>query len=91
MATPKAGGEGSAQDNRRAVFVGNLDFGIEENALREHFAECGEIVSVRLIRDGRSGMGKGFGYVNFESEDAVELAMGKNGSQLKGRAVRTQR
>ncbi len=29
--------EGPSSNNRKAVFVGNLDFGMEENALRKHF------------------------------------------------------
>ncbi len=96
MADHKSGGkvgEGGRADNnpRLGVFVGNLDFGLEENALRDHFSGCGDISSVRLVRDAATGVGKGFGYVNFKEEDAVEVALRRNGSQLKGRAVRVQR
>lgn len=34
--------------------------------MREHFADCGDVVAVRIVRDRQSGMGKGFGYVLFE-------------------------
>jgi len=34
--------------------------------LRKHFAECGEIDNVRIIRDKTTGVGKGFGYIVFE-------------------------
>lgn len=37
----------------------------EEEALRSHFASCGEIESVRIVRDKKMASGKGFGYVNF--------------------------
>lgn len=33
-------------------------------------------------------MGKGFGYVNFTSKDAVVLALEKNGQMLKNREIR---
>lgn len=48
------------------IFVGNLPFGVDDEALWLHFGECGKISDVRVIRDRTNGMGKGFGYVNFE-------------------------
>ena len=37
----------------------------EENALRDHFDECGDITNVRIIRDKKTGLGKGIGYIQF--------------------------
>jgi hypothetical protein len=34
-----------------------------------------QIASIRLVRDCATGMGKGFGYVNFASADSVETAI----------------
>ena len=34
-----------------------------------------QIASIRLVRDSATGMGKGFGYVNFVSADSVETAI----------------
>lgn len=48
------------------IFVGNLTFDIADEALWLHFEECGKISDVRVVRDRTNGMGKGFGYVNFE-------------------------
>ena len=78
-------------DSKKAVFVGNLDFSTEENALHEHFSGCGTIVDVRLVRDPSTGMGKGFGYVNFDSEESVQLALRLKDSDLNGRAIRVER
>jgi len=39
---------------------------ISDNAVREHFSVCGGVVAVRVVRDRRTGLGKGFGYVLFE-------------------------
>lgn len=39
---------------------------ISDDAVREHFAECGDVVAVRIVRDRQTGMGKGFGYILFE-------------------------
>lgn len=40
------------------------------------------------MRDSKTGIGKGFGYVNFESSDSVELAMQMEKLVLKGRELR---
>lgn len=39
---------------------------ISDDAVREHFSVCGDIVGVRIVRDRKTGLGKGFGYVLFE-------------------------
>lgn len=39
---------------------------IRDDAVREHFHVCGDVVGVRVVRDSRTGLGKGFGYVLFE-------------------------
>ncbi|XP_077381221.1 RNA-binding protein 34 [Festucalex cinctus] len=80
-----------SHDHKRSVFVGNLNFELKESALRRHFAECGAVEAVRLVRDHNTGLGKGFGYVLFESCDSVQLALKLQGSELDGRPVRVKR
>lgn len=75
-------------DSTLSVFLGNLSFKSTEEEIREFFKDCGEIHSVRLVRDGNTGIGKGFGYVNFVSKDGVVLALQKNGQSINGREVR---
>lgn len=84
--------QGSQDRNTKlAVFVGNLAFEAEEEALRTHFAGCGQIESVRIVRDRKMASGKGFGYINFESEDAVEIALQMDGQVFMHRQLRVQR
>jgi len=85
------GGKADNRDQSKSVFLGNLSFSIEEDAVRKHFKVCGGIVDVRLVRDALTGMGKGFGYVNFEAGDSVVLALRLNGSKLEGREIRVTR
>ncbi|NWU22489.1 RBM34 protein, partial [Dyaphorophyia castanea] len=80
-----------SHDNKRSVFLGNLSYDIHDDAVREHFHVCGDIVGVRVVRDRRTGLGKGFGYVLFENTDAVHLALKLNNSVLMGRKIRVQR
>lgn len=78
-------------ENKKAVFIGNLAFSAEEDALWKLFENCGPIDSIRIVRDQRTGMGKGFGYVNFKSKDSVELALQLNGETIKERPIRVSR
>ncbi|XP_018540336.1 RNA-binding protein 34 [Lates calcarifer] len=83
--------DSSSHDHKRSVFVGNLSFEINEVMFRRHFEECGAVEAVRLVRDQNSGLGKGFGYVLFESADSVQLALELDGSKLEGRSIRVKR
>ncbi|XP_007668505.1 RNA-binding protein 34 isoform X2 [Ornithorhynchus anatinus] len=82
--------ETSSRD-KRSVFVGNLAYKIEEASVQEHFSDCGQVVAVRIVRDGVTGAGKGFGYVLFANTDAVQLALKLNNSELMGRKLRVMR
>ena len=54
------------QDPKQCVFVGNLDFEAQEEALWRHFGKCGTVQYVRIVRDSKTNVGKGFAYVQFE-------------------------
>lgn len=64
-----------AQDHKRCVFVGALDFEEQEEALWEAFSPCGEVEYVRIVRDAKTNMGKGFAYVQFKDVNSVEKAL----------------
>jgi len=83
--------KGKNHDNKKAVFLGNLDFKTEEEDVRKLFSKCGEVENVRLVRDNTTGIGKGFGYVNFATEQSVELALRLNNHEVCGRKVRVSR
>ncbi|XP_070806893.1 RNA-binding protein 34 [Pituophis catenifer annectens] len=80
----------TCHDNKRSIFVGNLPYEIDDETLRNHFLECGNVTGVRIVRDRSTGIGKGFGYVLFETTDAVHLALKLNQSELQGRKLRVQ-
>merc|ERR1712192_145575 len=80
-----------SHDNKRAVFLGNLDFKTQEDEVRALFAKCGEVESVRLVRDASTGIGKGFGYVNFGAVESVELALRMANQEVGGRKIRVNR
>ncbi|XP_049687467.1 RNA-binding protein 34 [Accipiter gentilis] len=81
----------NSHDNKRSVFLGNLSYDISDDAVREHFSVCGGVVAVRIVRDRKTGLGKGFGYILFENTDAVHLALKLNETVLMGRKIRVKR
>ncbi|GAV53741.1 hypothetical protein ZYGR_0AK02430 [Zygosaccharomyces rouxii] len=70
-------------DNKRSVFVGNLDFEEDEESLWRHFGSCGEIEYVRIIREPKTNMGKGFAYVQFKDFPNVGKALLLDGKPLE--------
>ncbi|KAI5789142.1 hypothetical protein EDC01DRAFT_659229 [Geopyxis carbonaria] len=69
---------------KRCVFVGNLDFEAQEENLWKHFLTCGKVESVRVIRDAKTNVGKGFAYVQFEDAMVVEQALLLDGKKMEG-------
>lgn len=70
------------------LFIGNLDYGVAEDDLREMFASYGDIASAFVIKDKMSGRSKGFGFVELEDADSAQNAIKDlNGKEINGRAI----
>ena len=68
------------------IYVGGLPFAHSDADLKEMFEEFGEVVSATIIMDRETNRSKGFGFVEFDSEDAAKAAIeAKNGAELDGR------
>ncbi len=59
------------------IFVGNLSWNATEEAMKELFAQVGEVVSVRIVSDPYTGRSKGFGFVELADEAACTQAIEK--------------
>lgn len=77
-------------DFTTTVFVGSLPFIASEEEVRAHFSEFGTILNVRLVRDPKTHLGKGIGFVQFSSQDEMKLALASTG-KFKGRELRLKR
>jgi cold-inducible RNA-binding protein len=70
------------------VFVGNLDFGATEDALRALFEAHGAVERVTLVRDRETGHPRGFAFVEMtDSAEADRAIAALNGHDLGGRAL----
>eukprot|EP01138_Halocafeteria_seosinensis_P011720 gb/GECG01011977.1/.p1 GENE.gb/GECG01011977.1/~~gb/GECG01011977.1/.p1 ORF type:complete len:696 (+),score=170.44 gb/GECG01011977.1/:1-2088(+) len=82
--------------HRRSVFLGNLSFDVSDEEVWQLFSKKiagGDqaIEQVRVVRDGKTNLGKGIGYVVFQDRSFVSEALGLEGVQLRGREVRVRR
>ncbi len=70
------------------LFVGSLPFELSEDKLKELFENFADVVSVKLITDRETGRSRGFGFVEFSSEDSANKAIEElNGKDVGGRAI----
>lgn len=70
------------------IYVGNLPWSVTSEQLQELFAPYGEVVSAQVISDKFSGRSKGFGFVEYGTEEEMQQAIeNMNGKELEGRAL----
>jgi RNA recognition motif-containing protein len=70
------------------IYVGNLAFSTDSDALRALFAEYGEVTSAQVIQDRDTGRSRGFGFVEMASSADAEKAISEtNGASIDGRQL----
>lgn len=70
------------------IYVGNLDFKVDESELEGLFEEYGAVSSAKVIVDKFSGRSKGFGFITMDDQEAAETAIKElNGTQFKDREM----
>ena len=70
------------------IYVGNLDYKVDEEDLKGLFVDYGDVTEAKIITDKLSGRSKGFGFVvmndDAEAKNAIEEL---NGTSLKNRQI----
>lgn len=74
-----------ADGDQTQLYVGNLAYRVHERDLRKLFGDYGDIASIRVVKDRRSGRSKGFGFVTFESAKSADSALAAHGESFMGR------
>ncbi|KAG8071130.1 hypothetical protein GUJ93_ZPchr0006g41621 [Zizania palustris] len=73
---PPAGGSGGyGADENRTIWVGDLQYWMDENYLHNCFGPSGEVVTIKVIRNRHSGVSEGYGFVEFYSHASAEKAL----------------
>ena len=76
--------------NKR-IYVGNLNYDVTSEQLKEYFSEAGEVVEANVITYRDSGRSKGFGFVEMATEEDAQTAIDKfDKVEHKGRTLHVE-
>ncbi|KAF2343448.1 RNA recognition motif domain, partial [Trinorchestia longiramus] len=90
---PKACNPRSMQKQKRnggnwpKVFLGGLPSNLTETDLRNFFSRFGAVMEVVIKFDQEKKKSRGFGFLSFESDDAVERAVAEHFVNINGKQV----
>lgn len=72
----------------KKLYVGGLPYSTSEDQLREAFAQAGAVSSAIIIMDKMTGRSKGFGFVEYASDEDAQKAIDMwNGKDFGGRSL----
>lgn len=72
----------------KKLYVGNLNYQTSQKELLEYFSQVGNVVEATIITDKYSGKSKGFGFVEFETEEDAKKAIDSlNQKEFQGRKL----
>ncbi|MBK7148278.1 MAG: RNA-binding protein [Bacteroidetes bacterium] len=68
------------------IFVSNISFRAREEELQQLFAQYGEVVSIKILKDRETNRSRGFGFVEMSDDAAAQNAIASlNGADFQGR------
>lgn len=71
------------------IYVGNLHYHLEEEQLKNAFANYGQVGEVKIIIDKFTGRSKGFGFVEMPNASEAQAAIAAlEGQELQGRTMK---
>lgn len=71
----------------RKLFIGGLPQEVSQSDLEDYFGEFGEIDSVKLKMDPMTGRSRGFAFLLYKDEDAIDAAAKVKEHKIKGKAI----
>ncbi|CAJ1965641.1 unnamed protein product [Cylindrotheca closterium] len=86
-AKASAPADAPSQDGH-SIYVGQVDYSATPEQLLSHFEACGTVERVTIVCDKFSGRPKGFAYLEFSTDAAVQNACKLDGSEFLGRTLK---
>ena len=70
------------------IYVGNLNYRVKENELKQALSEFGTVDTVKIIMYRETGRSRGFAFVEMPDEaEALRVIKELNGAEFAGRQV----
>lgn len=69
------GGVGGGSDEIRSLWIGDLQYWMDETYVTNCFYNTGEVVTVKIIRNKQTGQPEGYGFIEFRSRAGAENAL----------------
>ena len=70
------------------IYIGNLNYRVREDDLKQVMEEYGAVTSVKIIKDRETGKSKGFAFVEMEDDAAGKKAIDElNEAEYEGRQM----
>eukprot|EP00250_Pteridium_aquilinum_P026401 c32955_g1_i1 orf=624-2051(-) len=79
------------QARTKKIFVGGLAATVTEHDFRKYFDQFGVITDVVVMYDHGTQRPRGFGFITYDSEDAVDRVLHTSFHELKGKMVEVKR
>lgn len=70
------------------IYIGNLNYRLRTEELKNVFLPFGEVIGAKIVRDLETKRSKGFGFVEMANEaDGLKAIEELNGFELSGRTM----
>ena len=71
------------------LYIGNLNYTVDEDKLREIFERYGAVTSAKIIKDKETGESKGYGFVEMKNEEEGKKAIqAMNTQEIDGKHIK---
>ncbi|KAD6120060.1 hypothetical protein R6Q59_026089 [Mikania micrantha] len=82
---------GSGNYRTKKIFVGGLPSTLTEEQFRQYFESYGDVTDVVIMFDQNTNRPRGFGFISFDTEDAVDRVLQKTFHELNNKLVEVKR
>jgi RNA recognition motif-containing protein len=73
------------------ILIGNLSPEVTEEDIRPLFGKHGTVQRFKIMTDRRTGLSRGFGFIQMKTDAAAELAIvALDGTDLNGKALQVR-
>ncbi|KAL3238380.1 Hrp1p [Nakaseomyces bracarensis] len=79
------------QDKTGKIFVGGIGPDVRPKEFEEFFAQWGTIIDAQLMLDKDTGRSRGFGFITYDSPDAVDKVCQNKFIDFKGKKIEIKR